>query len=69
MQLETESDELRIEYVSAVTSKRPVFDALIEELRAGDTFVVVDLDRAFRSANDAILTSEALRARRVKFKS
>lgn len=68
LQLEAESDEMRVEHISAVASERPVFDALIKDLRAEDTFVVVDLDRAFRSAIDAILTSEALRKRGVKFK-
>lgn len=67
MQLEAECDQLRIEHVSAVASERPVFEALIGELRAEDTFVVVDLDRAFRSAIDAILTSEALRERDIRF--
>lgn len=67
MQLEAECDALRIEHVSAVASERPVFDSLLEDLEAGDTFVVVDLDRAFRSAIDAILTSEALRKRQVRF--
>ncbi len=68
VQLEAECDELRVEQVSAVAAKRPVFDALIDDLRTGDTFVVVDLDRAFRSAIDAIITSEALSKRQVKFR-
>lgn len=68
MQLQAECDELHTERISAVASDRPVFDALMATLEAGDTFVVVDLDRAFRSAIDAILTSEALRARNVTFR-
>ncbi|MGC3939956.1 recombinase family protein [Roseobacter sp. EG26] len=67
MQLEAECDELRVEHISAVASERPVFDALLADLDAGDTFIVVDLDRAFRSAIDAIITSEALRKRHVRF--
>lgn len=59
-QLEGCCDELRFEQVSAVAKERPVFDALLEDLQAGDTFVVLDLDRAFRSAIDAILTAQRL---------
>ena len=51
--LRAECDALYIEHVSAVAAERPVFDRLITDLRPGDTFVVVDLDRAFRSAVDA----------------
>lgn len=66
--LRLECDALHIEHVSAVASERPVFDRLIADLRPGDTFVVVDLDRAFRSAVDAILVSSALCQNGVKFK-
>ena len=68
MQLEAECDELQIEYLSAVAARRPVFEDVIAGLRPGDTFVVVDLDRAFRSAIDAILTAEHLRERGVRFR-
>jgi len=67
VQLEEDCDELRIERISAVASERPVFDALLEELTEGDTFVVVDLDRAFRSAIDAILTAGTLETRGINF--
>jgi len=66
-QLEARCDALRIEQVSAVASERPVFDALMRELEPGDTFVVVDLDRAFRSAIDALLTAQNLRERGISF--
>lgn len=61
-------DELHIERVSAVAKARPVFDELIAQLIEGDTLIVWDLDRAFRSTVDAILTAEALRARGVHFR-
>ncbi|MCT4555734.1 MAG: recombinase family protein [Pelagimonas sp.] len=67
MQLEETCDQLGIEYLSAVARERPVFDALLRELRPGDTFVVVDIDRAFRSAIDAILTAEQLDRRGIHF--
>lgn len=60
-------DELHIEYVSAVSRKRPVFDALIGRLASGDSFIVWDLDRAFRSTIDALLTAEKLVERGVNF--
>lgn len=61
-------DELYIEYVSAVADARPVFDCVIDALAPGDSFVVMDLDRAFRSSIDAILTAEHLRQMGVTFR-
>ncbi|MEM6625063.1 MAG: recombinase family protein [Pseudomonadota bacterium] len=66
--LRAECDELHIEHVSAVAGERPAFDAVLASLTAGDTFVVMDLDRAFRSSVDAILTAEHLRQRSVTFR-
>lgn len=67
MQLDSECDALHIEHLSAVAPERPVFEAAIASLRSGDAFVVVDLDRAFRSSIDAIMTAESLRKRGVRF--
>lgn len=61
--LETICDELRIECISAVSPKRPVYDQLLVDLQPGDALVIWDLDRAFRSVVDAILEVEKLRAR------
>ena len=61
-------DELHIEYVSAVSRSRPVYDQVIARLEAGDTLVVWDLDRAFRSTIDAVREAEALRTRGVNFR-
>lgn len=68
LQLESECDEMYLEKVSAVAKDRPVFDTLIASLLPGDTFVVVDLDRAFRSAIDAMLVANDLRERGVHFR-
>ena len=68
MQLEDCCDVLRVEYISAVATERPVFNQVLDELQSGDTFVVVDLDRAFRSAIDAILTADQLDQRGIHFK-
>ncbi|MGD9712069.1 MAG: recombinase family protein [Thermomicrobiales bacterium] len=63
--LQESCDELYLEQLSAVAGRRPVFDEALSRLNAGDTFVVWDLDRAFRSTLDAILTAESLKARKV----
>lgn len=68
IQLEGECDELHVEHVSAVAAERPVFDEVVASLREEDAFIVVDLDRAFRSAIDAIMTAEQLRERGVRFR-
>ncbi|WP_202977621.1 recombinase family protein [Parasedimentitalea marina] len=68
LQLQNECDEFHIEHLSAVASARPVFDSVLERLRSGDALVVVDLDRAFRSSIDAMLTADALRQRGVHFR-
>ncbi len=54
-------DELHVEQVSATNKSRPVFEQVIAHLQPGDTFIVWDLDRAFRSVLDAIQTAEKLR--------
>ncbi|MEM1396631.1 MAG: recombinase family protein [Pseudomonadota bacterium] len=58
-------DELRVEKRSAVGSSRPVFEAVLEKLRTGDTLVVWSLDRAFRSARDALNIEAQLKERGV----
>jgi DNA invertase Pin-like site-specific DNA recombinase len=60
-------DELHIEQgVSAVAKKRPVFERVLLDLAEGDSLVVWNLDRAFRSSLDAIQTVEKLQARGVQ---
>lgn len=61
------ADELHIEKLSAATLKRPVYEAVIEKLKRGDTFVVWALDRAYRSTIDALLEIDKLRARGIAF--
>jgi DNA invertase Pin-like site-specific DNA recombinase len=61
-------DELHIETVSACGHSRPVLDRVLARLSPGDTLVVWDLDRAFRSVVDALTHAEALRARGVHFR-
>ena len=65
--LQSRCDALRIETVSATSRRRPVYDATIAELAFGDTLVVLDLDRAFRSVIDAVSTAERLLARGIGF--
>lgn len=65
--LKSVCDRLHLEKVSAVADERPIFDTLFKTLKAGDTLVVWDLDRAFRSTVDAILCANELRERGVAF--
>lgn len=60
-------DNLHIEKISAKASIRPVFDSLLNSLKPGDTLVVWDLDRAFRSTVDAINTADNLQRRAINF--
>ena len=56
-------DVLHVEKGSAATLSRPVFENVLAGLVAGDTLVVWSLDRAFRSARDALNTEAALKDR------
>ncbi len=60
-------DRLYVEKLSAVASKRPVFEKVLRELKRGDTLFVWDLDRAFRSTEDALFHEKRLRKRGIKF--
>ena len=60
-------DELHIETLSAVARSRPVYDEVISRLGRGDMLIVWALDRAYRSAKDALNELDALRARGVYF--
>lgn len=66
--LEDLCDEVHIEKLSAVSRNRPVFEDIIRRLEPGDTLVVWDLDRAFRSVIDALNHCELLRERGIEFK-
>ena len=65
--LQAVCDELYIETVSAAGRLRPVYERVLKRLKEGDTFVVWDLDRAFRSTIDALVEMEKLQARGVNF--
>lgn len=60
-------DELHVEKVSAVSRKRPVYEKVVKKLRPGDVLVIWDLDRAYRSARDALSQLDALHQRDVHF--
>lgn len=64
--LEPICDELHIEKLSAVAKKRPVYEAVIAKMCAGDIFVIWDLDRAYRSAKDALIQLDLLRERGIE---
>ncbi len=56
-------DELHVERLSACNHKRPVYARVMRGLNAGDTLVILDLDRAYRSTVDAITEMEKLKAK------
>ena len=59
-------DELHIEKLSAVAKRRPVYEKIISSLKSGDIFVIWDLDRAYRSAKDALNELDNLRERGIE---
>ncbi|WP_036258265.1 recombinase family protein [Methylocapsa aurea] len=65
--LRNRCDYLYMETLSAVSPRRPIFETVIERLGPGDTLVVWDLDRAFRSVLDAVTQAERLRQKGIEF--
>lgn len=61
-------DQLHVERISAVAAKRPVYERVVNLLISGDVFVIWDLDRAFRSAKDALDQLDWLRSRGVEIR-
>lgn len=59
-------DELHVEKLSAVAKPRPVYEKIINSLNSGDIFVIWDLDRAYRSAKDALNELDNLRERGIE---
>nr|WP_306267005.1 recombinase family protein [Pararhizobium sp. IMCC3301] len=59
-------DALHIEKLSATAKTRPVYEKIIKSLSSGDIFVIWDLDRAYRSAKDALNELDRLRARGIE---
>lgn len=58
-------DALHIEKLSATAKQRPIYEDVLARLGPGDVFVVWDLDRAWRSAKDALIELDRLRGRGV----
>lgn len=65
--LRDQCDQLYMETLSAVSPRRPVYDAVLSQLGPGDTLVVWDLDRAFRSVLDAVTQAELFRRNGIEF--
>jgi len=59
-------DKLFVETSSAVAKKRPIYEKVIKSLKSGDVFVIWDLDRAYRSAKDALVQLDLLRERGIE---
>lgn len=60
-------DFIYIETLSAVSKRRPLYERATKRLREGDTFVVLDTDRAYRNARDALNELHRLQQRGIKF--
>jgi len=60
-------DELHVETLSAISKRRPVYAEVLRRLEPGDVLAVWDLDRAYRSAADALTEISALGKRGVSF--
>lgn len=61
-------DKIYVEKLSAVAKRRPKFDKALASLERDDTLIVLDLDRAFRSSIDALVTMENLKERGVNLR-
>lgn len=59
-------DEIYVETLSALSKKRPFYIRATKRLRAGDTLVVWDTDRAYRSAREALNEIDSLCRRGIK---
>jgi DNA invertase Pin-like site-specific DNA recombinase len=62
-------DNLWVEKVSGVSSRRPQRDLALLDARPGDTFVVWKLDRLGRGVVDLYTQVQTMQARGVKFRS
>lgn len=60
-------DELHVETLSEISRNRPVYETVKSRLMPGDMLVVLDLDRAYRSARDALDELHGLHERGVNF--
>lgn len=63
--LQSVCDELHIETLSALARKRPVYKSVMAKLKPGDTLVIWEISRAWRSVLDAIREGEKLKQRGV----
>lgn len=59
-------DELHIEVVSGAAKRRPIYRKALSRLGKGDQLVVWDLDRAYRSAAEALTELDRLLKRGVQ---
>ncbi len=67
-QLKAVCDRVFIEDgISAVGKHRPIYNSVMDALQTGDVFVVVALDRAFRSVIDALMELDKIHQRGIAF--
>jgi DNA invertase Pin-like site-specific DNA recombinase len=61
-------DALYIETLSAVSKRRPFYEKALRRLRSGDVLVVLDTDRAYRNATEALVEIDRLKAKNIGFR-
>lgn len=61
------SNNIRAEKYTGTTTNRPVFNALLNELKSGDKLVVTKLDRFARNLADGLKTAKLLKEKGVIF--
>lgn len=61
-------DELHVETLSAVSKHRPIYEDVKARLETGDVLVVWDLDRAYRSAAEALAEISIFNKRGIGFR-
>lgn len=66
--LTTLCDEIHIETLSAVSKSRPVYEGIKARLEPGDMLIVWDLDRAYRSAAEALSEINIFNQRGIGFR-
>ena len=64
--LEPICDELHTERLSACAKRRPIYENVTASLKAGQSFVIWDLDRGYRSTKEALNEFDRLRERGIE---
>lgn len=61
-------DEIYVDRISGMTSSRPALDRLLDDAQAGDTLVVLSLDRLGRDTRQLLVWVDELRQRQIELR-